>query len=59
MNNTAAKKFSTVVLLYEERIFHQHSQETTAKRQKRQFLQNSDSNLLKSCAAVSVKENTI
>ena len=61
MINTAEKKKNgTVVLLYDERInFHRHSQESTVKRQKRQFLQKNASNLLKSRAAVSVKANTI
>ena len=54
------KNFSTVVLLYDESIFIDILKISTAKRQ---FLQESASNLPKSRAAVSVnslvKENTI
>ena len=56
MINTAAKSILVQVCYYMTRDFHRHSQESTAKRQ---FLQKSALNLLKSRAAVSVKENTI
>ena len=55
MINTAAKSILVQLCYHMTREFHRHS-ELTAKRQ---FLQKSDSNLLKSRAAVSVKENTI
>ena len=59
-NDQYGRKKKLVQLCYSRREnFHRHSQESTAKRQKRQFLQKSASNLLKSRAAVSVEENTI
>ena len=50
------KKNLVQLCYYMTREFHRHSQESTARRQ---FLQKSASNLLKSRGAVSVKENTI
>ena len=56
MINTAAKSILVELCYYMTGDFHRHSQESTAKRQ---FQQKSPSNLLKSRAAVPVKENTI
>ena len=54
MINTAAKSILVQLCYYMTRDFHRHSQEPTAKRQ---FLQKSASNFLKSRAAVSVKKS--
>ena len=56
MINTSAKSILVQFCYYMTRGFHRNSEESAAKRQ---FQQKSASTLLKSRAAMSVKENTI